>query len=135
MLNSCAQACVWPTIECERLSLLRRGTTPCIWRNESRLIDGRAARATTLEQATLKSKASQMAVAPQGRRHCGQATMVVQQAYSGHGQQGHRHCGRATYFCFISGPTGVTANKGTRLWASYQFFLNSKPNGGRAMRA
>jgi hypothetical protein len=86
--------------------------------NESRLIDGCTRRAPTLEQATLKLKASRMTVATQGRRHHGQATMVAQQANSGHGQQGHRHRRQATDFCFISRPTAVTANEGMRLRAS-----------------
>ena len=58
-LDSRAQGLVWPSIDWERPSLLRRGTTSCVRRDESRLIGGCAASAPTLERATLKSKASQ----------------------------------------------------------------------------
>ena len=93
--------------------------------------------------------------------------MFEKQANSGHGQQGrhetagellniyiyflqvasrmavtprgHRHCGRATKI-FNSKPTTVTANEGTRLWASYLFCLLKagqmavKPRGQRQGR-
>jgi hypothetical protein len=55
-LNSRARVCVWPTIECKCLSLLRRGTTSCVRLNESRLIGGRAMRAPTIERATFNVK-------------------------------------------------------------------------------
>jgi hypothetical protein len=105
-----------------------------------------------------------MAVTPRGHRHRWRATMFEKQANSGHGQQGRhetagellniyiqkwqaewrsrtraRHCGRATKI-FNSRPTAVTANKGTRLRASYLFCrlkagqMAVKPRGHRQRR-
>ncbi len=99
VLNSCAEGCVWPTTDCERLSLLRKGITSCVQWIKSRLIGGRAVRAPTLERATFNvgskpngSCAIRAYIAGELLIFC----FFCQQANSGHGQWGHRHRGQAT---------------------------------------